>query len=777
MSSIHPVAFDRQVIELSRSDTATEADPTKVFVVGPIILVCVDRTVMSHGPTALNLDGIEVSGPLFLSTHGRLGFVAARAPQTLSGMRAVAALRLKGPNREEVLRYVDKPLAIRRDRAAVADLLNLLRGKEKSSLAMMLLRIVSAFAPGLAGQLVPLVEGIVETIPVTDEVRTFALDPTLRYCRFRLTPPPADAPPGCSLPVRCLLWSNRTLSPLAGRRALSIDGKTAHLLLPGLAPEATGTLIVHLGTTIVSVPVAKAAVNPDQLPIETISASDPVNAPALKGFLLSRLGELSRSGKTQTLLDTGNLTWAMTEFPNRAFVRPDMNFGVSVENILPVPGKGVLFIGWLWDPLRLFGHFVLTDGQGRKEPVAATLHRYERPDVLGVFGGQAGDRPGFIAFHPHAGTDDLWPTYQMKAVLKVGMPIDLTTDIKASRRLLNRPEVLLGLLPAGKLDAAVFRDIQPAVSHLQAKNGVRSGIARILHYRERVANPTTSIVVPIYKRLDHARHQLAQFADDPDFDDVELIYVLDSPDLLPEFSQLLDTGCRLYRRPATLVVMQANRGFAGATNAGASVARGRFVLLLNSDVIPQQPGWCRTLELILDADPGCGAVGARLIYEDGAIQHAGMHYQADASGTWKAVHPGKGLCTERPSGPVPAVTAACMMLPTELYRRLGGLSEDYVVGDFEDSDLCLKLHQDKKTVWYCAEATLYHLERQSMGANDRYNTTVWRYNQLLHQHRWCQAIADLVAPPSSSAPQPGHPPETVAGRGGSDGAASPRNRI
>ena len=221
--------------------------------------------------------------------------------------------------------------------------------------------------------------------------------------------------------------------------------------------------------------------------------------------------------------------------------------------------------------------------------------------------------------------------------------------------------------------------------------------------------------------------------------------------------------------------MQANRGFAGATNAGASIARGRFVLLLNSDVIPQHPGWCRTLESILDADPARGAVGARLIYEDGAIQHAGMHYQADASGTWKAVHPGKGLCVERPSGPVPAVTAACMMVPTELYRRLGGLSEDYVVGDFEDSDLCLKLHQDKKTVWYCAEATLYHLERQSMGANDRYNTTVWRYNQLLHQHRWRQAIAELVAPPSSSSPSSSHPPAT--GRGGSEGAASPRGTI
>jgi GT2 family glycosyltransferase len=252
-------------------------------------------------------------------------------------------------------------------------------------------------------------------------------------------------------------------------------------------------------------------------------------------------------------------------------------------------------------------------------------------------------------------------------------------------------------------------------------------------------------VVPIYKRLDHARHQLAHFASDPDFADIQVIYVLDAPELAGEFSQLLSAACRLYRRPASLVLMQANRGFAGATNGGASVARGRYLLLLNSDVIPDRPGWCRIMEDVLDKNPSVGAVGARLIYEDGSIQHAGMDYQTDAAGTWKVVHPGKGLRVNPPSRPVPGVTAACMMLPTDLYRSLGGLSEDYVIGDFEDSDLCMKLHKASKPIWYCADATLYHLERQSMGTDGRYNTTIWRYNQWLHQHRWAVTIAEVCA--------------------------------
>jgi GT2 family glycosyltransferase len=767
LSSIHSLAVaNREVVGLASIDDAAHSDPTKVFVIGPIVLVCVDRTMISQGLTALNVDGVEIPGPLFLSTHGQLGFIAAHNPKGFGSVRVITTLRLTASNRDQVLRYVDKPLAVRHERAAVADLLNMLRGRESAQLAMMLLRIVSAFAPTFSEQLIPLVQGVVETLPIAEDVRTSAFGPRLRYCRFRPSPPPADAAPGCSLPVRCLLYSKKALRPVAGRRALFIDGTTAHLLLPDLPPDAGGTLIVQLGATTVSLQVGAVASDPMQVAIETIAAADPANAQPLKLFLLSRLAEVYRSGKARALLDAGNMAWAMTQFANRAFVRPDMEFGVSIENILPVPGRGVLLIGWLWDPAGLLGQLVLTDGQGRKEPIAATLHRYDRPDVLTVFNGRAGDRPGLIAFCPFTGADDLWPTYQIKAVLKDGTSIDLGTDIKASQRLLTQPEILLGLLPAGKLDASLFQDIAPAVSYLQTKTTAAAGIARVLHYYRVVAKPRTSIVVPIYKRLDHARHQLAQFADDPDLDEVELIYVLDSPELLAEFSQLLDATSRLYRRSATLVVMQANRGFAGATNAGASVARGRFVLLLNSDVIPQHPGWCRTLEATLEADPQLGAVGARLIYEDGAIQHAGMQYQADASGTWKSVHPGKGLCVERPSGPVPAVTAACMMLPTELYRRLGGLSEDYVVGDFEDSDLCLKLHQDNKGIWYCVEATLYHLERQSMGVNDRYNTTVWRYNQLLHQHRWRQAIAQLVASSQQSTPSPSISPPPTTDCGG-----------
>jgi GT2 family glycosyltransferase len=143
----------------------------------------------------------------------------------------------------------------------------------------------------------------------------------------------------------------------------------------------------------------------------------------------------------------------------------------------------------------------------------------------------------------------------------------------------------------------------------------------------------------------------------------------------------------------------------------------------------------------LEADETIGATGACLLYEDGAVQHAGMEHICDSGGAWKVVHPGKGLRADLQSRLVPAVTAACMMMRSDLYKAVGGLSEDYVIGDFEDSDLCLKIRAQGKSIWFCAEAVLFHLERQSMGVDGRYTPAMRRYNQMLHQNKWAAVLA------------------------------------
>ena len=82
----------------------------------------------------------------------------------------------------------------------------------------------------------------------------------------------------------------------------------------------------------------------------------------------------------------------------------------------------------------------------------------------------------------------------------------------------------------------------------------------------------------------------------------------------------------------------------------------------------------------------------------------------------------------------PMLTAACLMLKTAEYRAVGGLDEGYVLGDFEDSDLCLTLRKKGLKLYLVPEAKLWHLERQSQTLQDlasvRQMVTMfnsWRY--------------------------------------------------
>ena len=194
----------------------------------------------------------------------------------------------------------------------------------------------------------------------------------------------------------------------------------------------------------------------------------------------------------------------------------------------------------------------------------------------------------------------------------------------------------------------------------------------------------------------------------------------------------------------------AERGFAGATNLGVANSCAPFVLLLNSDVIPLASGWLERMRSVLVAHPEIGLLGARLHHPNGAIQHDGMGFQWEP--TWQAYlnkHPGAGL----PGSPSrekfvkrQAVTAACVLIRRDVYDAVGGLDEKFLIGDFEDSDLCLKV-REKGLEIACLPlpVTLIHLERQSFSAigTSSFRDYVARYNAWRHQARWGAAIAKL----------------------------------
>jgi GT2 family glycosyltransferase len=94
---------------------------------------------------------------------------------------------------------------------------------------------------------------------------------------------------------------------------------------------------------------------------------------------------------------------------------------------------------------------------------------------------------------------------------------------------------------------------------------------------------------------------------------------------------------------------------------------------------------------------------------------------------------------------VPAVTGACLVIERDTFDAAGAWDTGYLIGDFEDSDLCLKLRANGLRVAYVPRVQLTHLERQSFKllGQDDFRQKVVVYNAVRHQSRWADALLEL----------------------------------
>lgn len=152
-------------------------------------------------------------------------------------------------------------------------------------------------------------------------------------------------------------------------------------------------------------------------------------------------------------------------------------------------------------------------------------------------------------------------------------------------------------------------------------------------------------------------------------------------------------------------------------NEAAGLSLGDILLFLNNDVEARSPGWLAQLVAQAERAP-IGAVGARLLYPDGSLQHGGM-----AVGTgYGALHTQQGLPGREPGylgGAVltrncSSVTGACLVSRREVFEAVGGFDESLPTA-FGDVDYCLKVREGGWRVVYDAVAELVHHESKSRG--------------------------------------------------------------
>lgn len=279
----------------------------------------------------------------------------------------------------------------------------------------------------------------------------------------------------------------------------------------------------------------------------------------------------------------------------------------------------------------------------------------------------------------------------------------------------------------------------------------RSNYAIECIYGELPLNPKVSIVIPLYGRIDFLQHQIACFNDDPYFKCVEIVYVLDDPRLKRELEVLAEGVHKVFDIGFKVVYSECNQGFSGANNLGVKYAKSEKLLLLNSDIIPCTDGWLSTLVEQFESKQDCGILAATLLYEDRTIQHIGMEFQVDTNfpNIWLNSHPYKGfpisLVDEFEIKEVPLVTGACMLIEKSLYRSVGGFDQKYILGDFEDSDLCLKCKEKGLKIYISGKVSLYHLERlsQNLVESGDWKFKLTMLNGVYQSSKWSNLIKEL----------------------------------
>lgn len=175
-----------------------------------------------------------------------------------------------------------------------------------------------------------------------------------------------------------------------------------------------------------------------------------------------------------------------------------------------------------------------------------------------------------------------------------------------------------------------------------------------------------------------------------------------------------------------------NRGFAANANRGlAAVDPGHDVVLLNSDIIARNPDWLAFLQHEAYSAPDIGIVGARLLYPDGRIQHAGVHRNVGAPQWFD--HRFRFQSAHHGPANVPCdvigVTGACMYVRRDVLDAIGLLDERYPMA-YEDVDWCLRAWQAGYRVRYQPRAVLEHPESATRP------TVVGEREQMSQDHFW-----------------------------------------
>lgn len=253
--------------------------------------------------------------------------------------------------------------------------------------------------------------------------------------------------------------------------------------------------------------------------------------------------------------------------------------------------------------------------------------------------------------------------------------------------------------------------------------------------------PKVSIIIPTRDRLDILSQCIGSVLQRTDYPDYEIIVVDNEstdPATLDYFEQLKA------QNNVRIIEFSGEFNYSAINNFAVENAQGSVITLMNNDIEVIEEGWLR--EMVSHAlRPDVGCVGAKLLYKNNMIQHAGVilgiggvaghghkYFDAESAGYFSRLHLAQNMS---------AVTAACLTIEKRLYKQVDGLNETDLKVAFNDVDLCLRIGSlGLRNVW-TPYALLYHHESVSRGHENTQEKQIrFKREALYMQKQWGEIL-------------------------------------
>jgi hypothetical protein len=446
-------------------------------------------------------------------------------------------------------------------------------------------------------------------------------------------------------------------------------------------------------------------------------------------------------------------------------------FREAVEALVLARGGGIMLVGWCDDRDVPLDAITISSGTWRVTFDARSLVRVRRPDVEAALTTQATHAFGFFGLIAAPALQDTPDKLQAEILLKNGGAIpretaarsvgaaelrDLVLGYLASAQFFGNPHIEAAACLEHGLGAQVIALNREIVRRVTGSRHIeRFGTVR--------RQPRGSIVVCLYGKAEFVFIQNCLFAGLPGIEDYEFVYVSNSPEIAETLLAEARASQVIYGLNQTVVLLSGNAGFGAANNAGITAALGRRVLIVNPDVFPRQLDWAQRHSALCADLPAAQTrlFGVPLYYDDGSLMHGGMYFEMDSAVSMhgdaidrsrmvRVEHYGKGAPewsgTYTNARPVPAVTGAFISADRAWFEHLGGFTEEYIFGHYEDADLCLKSLEQGTPTWL-HDLRLWHLEGKGSVRRPHHEGGSL-VNRWSFTRRWSQMIAAGLTGPN-----------------------------